>query len=132
MAHLKPSVLSHAIVALVVIGLLALVIEFSMRSIALLQGAELIVDDRAFAWAADRLPSEHSRLAMVLFTDETDDPAQAGGRVTNREELARLISAIDAVGPRAIGIDILFSRPTNPADDDAFINAARSVRAPLV
>lgn len=50
----------------------------------------------------------------------------------NRQFLAGLINALSDKGVRAIGLDILFDQPTEPAADEALAQALRHSRTPVV
>jgi adenylate cyclase len=50
----------------------------------------------------------------------------------DRAFLADLLDTLNERGVRAVGMDILFDQPTEPASDEAFQAAARRFRAPLV
>src|ERR1700687_1881556 len=50
----------------------------------------------------------------------------------NRILLASLVSEIDAVGPKAIGIDIIFDRATEQQDDEALIEVLQRALSPIV
>jgi len=77
---------------------------------------------------SDRLPSQHKGVAIVAITEETLDILPYRLPV-DRAFLARLIATIDAAGATAIGLDLLFLRPTEPAKDEALIAALKGARA---
>ncbi len=70
---------------------------------------------------------------IVIVTIDEDTLAALPYRSpVDRAYLANLIATIDAADPRAIGIDILFDQPTEPAKDAALQKQLRATRAPLV
>jgi len=80
---------------------------------------------------SDRLPSQHPRVAIVAITDQTLNDYKARLPI-DRQLLAKLVTAVDDAGAKAIGIDILFYR-TAPADnEDMLIDAIRHARAKIV
>ena len=50
----------------------------------------------------------------------------------DRAFLADLLETIDARGPRAIGLDVLLTQPTEPAKDERLRRAFDTLKAPLV
>jgi CHASE2 domain-containing sensor protein len=50
----------------------------------------------------------------------------------DRELLARIIEAIDAAGPKAIGIDIILDRPTEPRKDELLVSAIKNAKSKIV
>ncbi len=45
---------------------------------------------------------------------------------------AELVKLVDAASPKAIGLDLIFDRPTEPAKDNALAEAIRRAKAPVV
>ena len=88
-------------------------------------------NDLQVALVADRPPEPHPRIALVLIREETlaDLPYVSP---IDRALLARLVRAIDGLGARAIGIDLLFDQATEPDKDRAFLDALGSRRADIV
>jgi adenylate cyclase len=90
-------------------------------------------------WSADlrtahlskQLATQHPRIALVYVTDETLERVPYAAP-TDRQLLADLIRSIDAAGPKAIGLDFVLDRPTEPAKDDALLTAIRGAHAPIV
>ena len=87
--------------------------------------------ERAFydvrAWCAAARVEEDPRIALVVFTDET--LAATGKRSPlDRALLARALTNIDALRPRAIAVDILIDQPQ--PEDGALITALRGLRTP--
>ncbi len=82
------------------------------------------------AYLSPAAAKPHPRIAIVAITDETlkDLPSSP----IDRGLLARLVDAIDAAGPRAIGVDIFFLKKTEEAKDEALIAALRDAKAPVV
>jgi len=90
-------------------------------------------------WSADlrtaklspRNASQHPRIALVYVNEATlaDHPYLAP---VDRALLAELVRTIDAAGPKAIGMDFIFNRPTEPEKDAALVAALKGVKAKLV
>ncbi|MEZ5845044.1 MAG: CHASE2 domain-containing protein [Hyphomicrobiaceae bacterium] len=77
---------------------------------------------------SDRPATQHRGVAIVAITEETLD--QLPYRIpVDRGLLARVVSAIDRAGAKAIGLDLLFVRPTEPAKDEALVVALKTARA---
>lgn len=82
------------------------------------------------AYLSDRLPSQHPRLALVVINEATlrEYPSSP----VDRGLLARIVNSIDAGGPRAIGLDILFFKPTEEAKDQALVDALKAAKSEVV
>jgi adenylate cyclase len=90
-------------------------------------------------WSADlqtiylsqRLDKQHDRIALIEITDRT---LARFPYVTpiNRKLLADLIRTVDAAQPRAIGLDFIFDRNTEPAADQDLEAAIQKAHAPVV
>ena len=89
--------------------------------------AERVLYDLRFQAKAERLLEQDNRIVLVTYNDET--LRQLGKRSPlDRRMLARALRAIDRMGPRAIGIDILFDQPQ--AEDPELIQTFRAMRTP--
>lgn len=89
------------------------------------------VGDLRTAYLADRLSSQHPRIAVVGITDESvqDLPARLP---IDADLLARTIAAIDAAGATHIGVDLLFTRYTGTPAEQRLVEALRNARARIV
>jgi class 3 adenylate cyclase/CHASE2 domain-containing sensor protein len=74
---------------------------------------------------------QHPEIVLVTVTEETLAILPYRSPV-DREFLASLVQALDAAGARAIGIDILFDRATEPEKDAALRRALAETRAPVI
>src|SRR5215467_4042935 len=74
------------------------------------------------ALMSDRGRTQHPRLAIVLIDDKTLS-REPYTLPIDRRILARLVRALDELGAKAIGLDFLFYRPTEP-DKDAELASA--------
>lgn len=89
-------------------------------------------------WLADlRLttiaPSMEAHPDIVLFTITEDTLAQFPYRFPlDRAMLADAVERLNDAGARAIGMDILFDQPTEPAKDDRLAKAIAKSRAPVI
>jgi len=92
---------------------------------------EHAMGDVRTALLSESLPSQHPHVAIVGITDQTLNDYKARLPI-DRQLLAKLVTAIDDAGAKAIGIDILFYR-TAPADnEEMLIDAIRNARAKIV
>lgn len=80
---------------------------------------------------SDRPKGQHPSVAIVAITEDTLDRFTYRVPV-DRGFLARLVTRLDGNGARAIGLDFLFIRPTEPAKDEALIAAIRSAKTRVV
>lgn len=94
--------------------------------IPLLQEAErALYDLRASTFA--RTVDKEPRIAMIVYDDQTLRITGQRSPV-DRTVLAEALKAIDAAGPKAIGIDLFFDMPQD--DDELLVGALRSMRTP--
>lgn len=80
---------------------------------------------------SDQLKDAHPGVAVVLITEVTlqDQPYLLP---PDRGLLARIVRALDAAEPKAIGLDFYFTRRTEPDKDAELIAALREAKAPIV
>lgn len=83
-------------------------------------------DLRAY-YAAD-LVEQDARVVLVVYTDQTLINARKRSPL-DRGMLARALRNIDAMGAKAIGIDILFDQPQD--EDEDLIAALRGMQTPV-
>ena len=119
------------------IGPLRLIGSFLMLVLALLaarltwevplavEAERALYDLRVFK-TAPRV-AQDDRIVMVVYTDETLE-AVAKRSPLDRAMLARALTNIDAMNPKAIGIDILIDQPQ--AEDPELIRAFRGMKTP--
>lgn len=110
-------------------GLAALVLLTSLAPF--LQRIEHQTADWRTAVLADRVANVHPHVAVVLITEKTlrDYPYLLP---PDRGMLARVVSALDAAGAKAIGLDFYFARRTEPAKDSELTTALREAKAAVV
>jgi adenylate cyclase len=95
--------------------------------IPLASDAERALYDWRFYRSAERVLQQDSRIVLVTYNDET--LRQLGKRSPlDRHMLAQALRAIDAMHPRAIGIDILIDQ--SQPEDAELIAAMRSLHTP--
>jgi adenylate cyclase len=108
----------------------AIVASLAVHHIAFLTHAEQFVADIRIAL---RLPAEpQDRNIVILAVDEQTLSLFPYRSPIDRGFLADLIRQIEARAPRAIGVDILFDQPTEPAKDKALRQALAAASMPLV
>jgi adenylate cyclase len=95
--------------------------------IPLASDAERALYDWRFYRSAERVLQQDSRIVLVTYNDET--LRQLGKRSPlDRHMLAQALRAIDAMQPRAIGIDILIDQ--SQPEDAELIATMRSLHSP--
>jgi adenylate cyclase len=111
---------------LVVLGLAVWLARFAW-TVDLASDAERALYDLRFAAKAQRTLAQDERITLVTYNDDT--LAQLGKRSPlDRAMLAQALRAIDAMHPRAIGIDILIDQAQ--PEDDELLAAFRSLHTP--
>jgi CHASE2 domain-containing sensor protein len=79
---------------------------------------------------ADRAADKHPRIVLVLF-----DPATFKGNIVSpipRDDHAKVLRAIAAMQPAAMGLDFYFVASQGPERDQAMLDALREIDRPLV
>ena len=113
------------------IALLVAMITVSLgRNLALLELAENYLYDVRLAMMAPPRP-QSSRIAVIVINDETllDYPYRSP---LDRSLITSLIDQLERNGVAAIGINILFDRPTEPEKDRLLYERLRNARMPIV
>jgi CHASE2 domain-containing sensor protein len=93
--------------------------------------AEHWAADWRTAFLSDRLPSSHPRVAIIAIREEsvTGFPYILP---VNRGYLADLVSATDAAGALAIGLDFYFTRDTEKIYDARLLDALQRANAKVI
>ncbi|GEM_PF-1297812 len=112
--------------AVVAMALLAL-----SMSDRLPEGPEEWTLDWRTALFSDAPVEQRKDIAVVLVTDDSLAKYPYRSPV-DRALLARVIKGLDEAGAKAIGLDFIFDRPTEPAKDDALASAIKNARTPIV
>lgn len=93
----------------------------------LISEAERALYDLRAYYAAD-LVEEDKRVVLVVYTDQTLIAARKRSPL-DRGLLAKTLRTLDAMEPKAIGIDILFDQPQD--EDDELIATLRAMKTPV-
>jgi adenylate cyclase len=96
-------------------------------------------------WTADlrtafftyQLPSQHPTVALVFINEEAIEEVQKDGpsryrSPADRGLLALLITRLDGLGVKAIGLDIIVDQASEPAKDVALLAAIQAARTHIV
>jgi adenylate cyclase len=106
--------------------LVALALARFSWQLPLASDAERALYDMRFFQAAEQV-GQDDRIVLVYYDDKTLE--QLGKRSPlDRKMLADALKTLDAIGPKAIGIDILFDQPQ--AEDPLLIGTLRGMRTP--
>lgn len=79
---------------------------------------------------ADRSPGQHPGIVVVVF-----DPATFDGGVIQpipRDTHAQVLRTLDAMGPKAIGLDFFFVASQGPEKDSGMLAALHEIKTPIV
>ena len=82
------------------------------------------------AFLSEHAATQHPKIALVVINDETlkDYPSSP----VDRGLLSKIVRALDAAGARAIGLDILFLKKTDPERDQQLLDTLHEVKTPIV
>lgn len=98
-------------------------------SLPYMASAERALYDARLFLQADREPvAPDPRVVMVVFDDETLIAAKKRSPF-DRGLLAQALRNLDSLGPRAIGIDVLFDQPQD--EDDELVATLRAMNTPV-
>ncbi|MFL5336244.1 MAG: CHASE2 domain-containing protein [Geminicoccaceae bacterium] len=95
-----------------------------------LRSLSLTLDDLLLTFLAPAEP-QHPGLALVTIDEDSLEGAVCRSPL-DRDLLAGLISRLDRLGVRAIGLDLLLDQPTLAAADAHLARALRAPHAPIV
>lgn len=113
-----------------VLTLIALVVALAIAGaswrVPLVSDAERIAYDLRMTAFAPRVEQD-PRITMVVYNDQTLIATRKRSPL-DRGLLARALRAIDGLGPRSIGIDILFDQPQD--EDAQLVAALRAMKTP--
>ena len=82
------------------------------------------------ALLADSAAGQNRTLGLVLINDDTLKDYTSSP--IDRGLLARIVQSIDQRGAKAIGIDVLFLKKTEPAKDQALLDAIAGAHAAII
>jgi adenylate cyclase len=88
-----------------------------------------LYDARVYVEANQRAVDQDPRVVMVVFDDQTLIKAKKRSPL-DRGMLAEALRNLDTLGPKAIGIDILFDQPQD--EDEELIATLRAMKTPVV
>jgi len=106
--------------------LLALIVARYSWHLPLASDAERALYDIRFARAAPRV-AQDDRIVLITYDDQTLQALQKRSPL-DRKVLAEALAALDRMGPKAIGIDILLDQPQ--AEDPQLLATLRSMKVP--
>ena len=100
------------------------------RALPMVQAAENWLADFRFASLSVPEPQD-DRIVIVAITEDTLASLPYRSPV-DREFLVKLLGSLEAAKPRAIGFDVLFDQPTQPAKDVALRRRLGASPVPIV
>jgi class 3 adenylate cyclase len=110
--------------------LLAALLALALRWAPGVAGVEMRLRDMVHAYAYPKAPV--SDRVVLVTVGEAELSSFAYRSPIDRAHLAEVIRSLDAKGPAAIGVDLLFDQPTEPRKDAMLREALRSADAPIV
>ncbi len=120
------------------LALLGLAWVLLVTIVLMVMTAHNLLPDAPDKWTYDwrtyffstRAPAQRDDVALVLINE--DSVAQYPYNVVDRGLLAELVRALNEAGAKAIGLDFVFERPTEPQKDEALIEAITTSTRPVV
>lgn len=92
------------------------------------QAERELYDTRYGIYANRHAVDQDDRITLVVYNDQTLIDTRKRSPL-DRGLLAKALRNIDAMGPKAVGIDILFDQPQD--EDDDLVAALRAMQAPV-
>jgi CHASE2 domain-containing sensor protein len=92
-------------------------------------------DKFIYDWKSSLLSTKivsQRRDITIVYIDEASLTNYPYKSPIDRALIASLVNAIDRAKPKAIGIDIIFDRPTEPDRDEVLLRTIQQIQAPLV
>ncbi len=118
------------LVPITVAAVSALLASAAVNNLTFLANANQFIADGEIAAFTPEEPQDPD-IVIVAITEDT--LAQFPYRApVDRQFLSDLLTTLAEKGPRAIGIDLLFDQPTEPAKDEALMRALAGLRMPVL
>lgn len=119
-----------AIFTILLVAIVSLTASLAVHRVGFLLRTEFFIEDVERAIYTPAEPQQQD-IVIVAIDDSTLDAFPYSSPI-DRGFLKDIVDWIAAQSPRAIGIDILFDQPTEPAKDVALRRTFLSLKAPLV
>jgi CHASE2 domain-containing sensor protein len=110
----------------------ALAMDLLGRYDYLPEGSGHWTDDWLIRYFSKREDGPDPRVALVFVDDETLEKEKLPPGIPDRGYVAKLISAVAAAQPVAIGLDFYYASAIDPAKDANLANTIKSLNVPLV
>ncbi len=120
----------RTLLAIALAAVIAAPVQFAFRNIGVLLRPELFFEDLLRALWTPPEPRQDPNIVIVAITDSTMAAFPYSSPI-DRAFLADLVSWLAAQSPRAIGLDVLFDQPTEPAKDDVLRQTLADLKVPL-
>lgn len=127
----SPSFKDRTIAATVLATLVTLIVMFADFYHLLPEAPDKFIYDWKVSLFSTKIVSQRQDIAIV-YIDEASLANYPYKSPIDRALIASLIKAIDQAKPKAIGIDIIFDRPTELDRDEALLSTIQQTKAPLV
>ena len=115
--------------AVSVVCFATMIAVLAVQNLGFLSHLETVAGDIRVAALSKPVPqSKDIVIAAINESTLTQFPYRSP---VDRAYLAELVKALEAKGPRAIGIDVLLDGPTEPSKDDLLKNVIRETKVPL-
>lgn len=118
----------------IVATLAAFAVVLSGQGSDWMQRAEQYYGDIRTSLFTDKIGGDHPEIVLISVGDNVDARRSTLGQKVevDHARLARLIEIVDDDAPRAIGIDVPFTGPTDPVKDLTLQRALREAKARVV
>jgi len=128
--RIRSQTLRQALIPFIVAFAATVVATLGVDHIAFLTNANRFLGD----WETAALPGSEPQSADIVIVGITEDTLKQFPYRSpiDRQYLADLLKTLAARGPRAIGLDVLFDQPTEPAKDERLRETLRELIVPLL
>jgi CHASE2 domain-containing sensor protein len=122
----------HGLIGLVGVLAVAMLIYLPNSLPWILPAEHWSADWRTVLFSGRLNRPQHPNLAIVVIDDDVLRSAGISDMRQARGLLGKLVTAVDAAGPRAIGIDFYFMKETDAAKTQELIGAIKAATAPVI
>jgi len=119
------------VAATVLATFVTLIVMLADHYDVLLEAPDKFIYDWKSSLFSTRIVAQRRDITIV-YIDEVSLSKYPYKSPIDRALIASLVKAIDRAKPKAIGVDIIFDRPTEPERDEILLRAIQQVQAPLI
>lgn len=129
--HIKPRFKTKVIAGIVLSIIITLAVVTATKNNIVFEEPDKFIYDWKASFFSTRVNYQRKDIALVYVDDDSLSSYPYKSPI-DRALIASLLREIDSANPKAIGIDLIFDRPTEDKRDDALIKVLEAIRSPVV